>query len=263
MGAGMDERHLGTYAAGEVEVPYVISAFAEQIERDTRWPEHAHPTHELLWNERGTSTATVGRRTWTITSRHGLWIPAGVPHIGQARAGTWMRAAQFGVTRVPALASMPVAVDMSPLLHLLLQRLDEPDLSQASREVAEAMVLDVMQPAPRELLVHVPENEALRPVVEATLADPGDARSLADWAELLSLSTRTITRLFQSETGLGFGAWTAAVRAQLALTMLSAGDEIEDVAEATGYRSVSAFGAAFRRTTGLTPGAIRLSESRY
>src|SRR5690606_29219030 len=105
---------------GAVEVPFVIAGVSERLERRTHWVEHSHPTHELLWNEHGASTATVGRRTWTITPTCGLWMPAGVVHAGAAQAGTWYRATEFSTRSVPSIADAPVTVEITPLLRLLL-----------------------------------------------------------------------------------------------------------------------------------------------
>ncbi|CAO0827396.1 AraC family transcriptional regulator OS=Streptomyces microflavus OX=1919 GN=Smic_02060 PE=4 SV=1 [Streptomyces microflavus] len=71
------------------------------------------------------------------------------------------------------------------------------------------------------------------------------------------MSTRTVARAFSTETGTSFVRWVAAVRAQHAIDLLTRGWDVESVAEQVGYRSASAFGVAFRRTTGLTPGAFR------
>jgi AraC-like DNA-binding protein len=46
-------------------------------------------------------------------------------------------------------------------------------------------------------------------------------------------------------------------RAQRAVVLIAQGEDLEDVASAVGFRSVSAFGTAFRRVTGMTPGAFR------
>ncbi|OZM71964.1 AraC family transcriptional regulator [Amycolatopsis antarctica] len=253
----MQERTLPVYPAGSVDVPYVIADMDELVADDTRWGEHSHPTHELLWNERGTSTASIGPRTWTITPMVGLWIPAGVLHAGLARAGTWYRAAQFDVRDAPALADEPVAVKITPLLGLLLERLRDTTLTSASRGVTESMVLDVLAPSPHALVVHAPKAELLRPVVDALRQDPGDQRTLAEWSRALGASTRTISRAFLAETGLGFSGWVGTLRAHRAVELLVAGSSPEEVAAATGYASVSAFGAAFRRVTGLTPGSFR------
>ncbi|MFD0900552.1 helix-turn-helix domain-containing protein [Actinomadura sediminis] len=255
--AGKETRVLPACAAGAAEAPFTILNWSEPFTRDTTWNEHSHPFHELLWNERGASTAVVGSRVWTITPTLGLWMPAGTLHSGSAPAGTWCRAGLFGFGAVDSISPVPVGVEITPLLRLLLERLSDAALPDGSRALTEAMVLDVLVPSSRELLVRIPASDLLRPIADAVLDDPGDRRTLADWAARLGVSARTITRAFNAETGTSFARWVAAVRARHAVTLLTRGQEIDVVAEEVGYRSVSAFGAAFRRTTGLTPGAFR------
>ncbi|WP_299951803.1 AraC family transcriptional regulator [uncultured Modestobacter sp.] len=248
---------LPVYDADAIEVPFVALGWSETIGADTWWDEHAHPTHELLWNQRGASSATAGARHWTLTPAQGLWVPAGVRHSGWAPAGTQQRAVHFSVRRARPLAAGPVAVQVTPLLRLLLDRLEEDDLAEVSRATTEAMVLDVLCPAPRELCLPLPGSALLAPVVAALRADPADPRTLAEWATQLQVSARTVTRAFQAETGLGFGRWVAAARVQHAIALLAQGEGIEEIAGRTGFGSVSAFGAAFRRVTGTSPGRFR------
>lgn len=231
-----------------------MAGMDELVHQDTSWGDHSHPTNELLWNRHGASRVTVGARTWTITPHLGVWMPAGTVHSGFAAAGTWYRTTHFGVRTSPAMSAGPAAVEITDLLRLLLQRVAEPGLAARSRSTTEAMVLDVMRPSDREITVHRPESALLAPVVTAIEADPADQRTLADWAAELGVSTRTVARAFSQETGLGFTRWVASVRAHHAVVGLAAGEDVEVVAESVGYRSVSAFGAAFRRTTGVTPG---------
>lgn len=254
---GVDMRALPTYAAGETALPFVITGMDELVERDTEWQPHSHPTHELLWNRRGASTATIGSRTWTITPSVGLWIPAGLSHSAKAPAGTWYRTAHVDVHHASPLPAEPVAVEVTPLLTLLLERLTARALPADSRDLTERMVFDVLEPSPHALLVQRPDSALLRPVVTALEAHPGDSRTLTDWAQRLGVSERTVTRAFRSETGLSFGAWHAALRAQRAALLLGGGITAEEVALRVGFSSASAFGAAFRRTTGLTPGQLR------
>jgi AraC-like DNA-binding protein len=250
-------RTLPSYEAGAIEWPAAMVSWSETFTRDITWNEHSHAFHELLWNERGASTAVVGSRVWTITPSLGLWMPAGTPHSGSAIAGTWCRAGFFGFAAVPSISATPVGVEITPLLRLLLERLADPELPAKSREVTEAMVLDVLSPSSHELLLLMPTSELLRPIADAVRDDPGDQRTLTDWAARLGVSARTISRAFNAETGTSFARWVAAVRAQHAVELLARGWEVDVVAEEVGYRSASAFGAAFRRTTGLTPGAFR------
>ncbi|MGO1183137.1 MAG: AraC family transcriptional regulator [Micrococcaceae bacterium] len=259
-------RSLPIYEAGSVETPYVIRGMVEEVHRDTHWEPHAHPAHELAWNVWGASTMRIGSRSWTITPGHGLWIPAGVVHQAHAPAGTRYCAAMFGLRASAGLPEEPTAVEITPLLALLLARLGEPELSERSRDVTESMVLDVLVPSMTELMLTVPQSTVLEPMVERILGDPADPRGLREWAQELGLSTRTITRILTEQTGRGFSRWRMTVRAQHAVRLLAHGRGIEDVAEETGYRTVSAFGAAFKECTGLTPGELRatldVSEQR-
>jgi AraC-type DNA-binding domain-containing proteins len=257
MTAGRETRTLPALAPAPVEMPSAIASWSEVLTQDTTWNEHSHPYHELIWNERGASTAVSGSRVWTITPILGLWMPAGTLHSGSASAGTWCRANFFGFDAVPPISPTPVSVEITPLLRLLLERLADPGLPPKSRALTEALVLDVLAPSPRELLVQLPTSELLRPIAAAIRENPADDRRLSDWAAELGVSARTISRAFLAETGTSFGRWVALVRAQHAVGLLSRGLDVETVAERVGYRSASAFGAAFQRTTGRTPGAFR------
>ncbi len=253
----VDTRTLPVYEAGAAVMPYVVTGMVELVERDTAWEPHSHPTHELLWNQSGASTATIGARTWTITPSVGLWIPAGTLHSATAPAGTCYRTAHVDVRTASPLPLEPVAVEVTPLLTLLLERLVDQTLEPRSRSLTEQMLFDILEPSPHALLVQRPDSDLLRPIVTALESHPGDNSSLADWAVRLGVSERTVTRAFRAETGLSFGAWQASFRAQRAALMLGTGMPVDEVALRVGYSSASAFGAAFRRTTGLTPGHFR------
>lgn len=253
----VDKRMLPVYEAGAIDVPFVIAGNYEVMARNTFWEEHSHPTHELLWTERGASTATIGSRIWAITPSVGLWVPAGVRHSGWTPEGITLRAAQFSFRAAPSISAEPVAVEMTTLLLLLLDRLTVDGLDPASRTATEAMVLDVLAPARHEVSLRVPTAALLSPIVAAIRADPSDSTTLAQWAVRLGVSTRTITRVFHAETGVGFSRWIATARAQHAIELLARGEAIDEVAYCVGYRSASAFGTAFRRVTGMSPGRFR------
>lgn len=253
----VDRRALPRYAAGAIDVPFVIARHQEHVAHDTRWSTHSHPTHELLWNDHGVSQVKVDSRTWLVTRSLGLWMPAGVLHAGAAPAGTRCNFTHFGYNAVASISADPVAVELSPLLRLLLERQADPTLSSRSRQITEAAVLDILTPSPQEVFLHIPHSKLLAPIVAGLRENPGLQRSVAEWSTQLGVSARTLTRTFQAETGMGFIQWIAALKAQHAVILLSGGDELEDIAEALGYSSTSAFGAAFKRTTGFTPSAFR------
>jgi AraC-like DNA-binding protein len=66
-----------------------------------------------------------------------------------------------------------------------------------------------------------------------------------------------VQRLFPAQTGLSFERWRARFLFLHAARLLVEGRRVSDVAEACGYRSPSAFVAAFTRLAGVTPGKYR------
>jgi transcriptional regulator GlxA family with amidase domain len=77
------------------------------------------------------------------------------------------------------------------------------------------------------------------------------------WADDLGASARTIDRVFIRETGLSFGQWRLQARLNAAFVLLMTNGNIARIATEVGFASSSAFGVAFRRTFGLTPGQAR------
>lgn len=250
-------RTLPVVAAGAVEMPFGILGYDEVVACDTTWDEHSHAFHELLWNERGASTAVVGARVWTITPSLGLWMPAGTLHSGSAVAGTWFRAGFFGFHTTPSISDVPVTVEITPLLRLLLERSRTEDLTPPARERTDAVILDLLAPSPRELMLTVPDHPLLAPVVAALMADTSDPTTLEEWARRIGVSSRTLARAFEASTGVGFRTWVTTARSHHAVALLAEGQRVEDVAVQVGFRSASAFTAAFRRVTGVTPGEFR------
>ncbi|MGI5176519.1 helix-turn-helix transcriptional regulator [Dactylosporangium sp. CA-152071] len=61
--------------------------------------------------------------------------------------------------------------------------------------------------------------------------------------------------MFTDGTGMSFGRWRTNVRLRAALSLLATGTPVAVVARRVGYRSPSAFIAAFRQAFGVSPGA--------
>jgi AraC-like DNA-binding protein len=85
------------------------------------------------------------------------------------------------------------------------------------------------------------------------MADPADGRGLAEWAEQVGASERTLARLFQSELDTSFGAWRQQLRLARAVDEISRGLPVAQVAATVGYASQAAFSAMFSRALGVPP----------
>ncbi|WP_329617928.1 AraC family transcriptional regulator [Streptomyces brevispora] len=257
---GMWRREVGTVVRRAEPLPEAaagaILAGFRLVAVPTEWSPHAHHLHELVWARGGTLTSRVGDRVLTVVEGHGLWMPAGMVHEGRATAGAEFFHAFFAPGRTPLAFTEPLAIAMTPLLESLLTHLSAADLDAEARARAESVVFDVIQPSERQFALRLPGDPRIDTIAETLLGDPSDCRSLEDWARLLGISDRTITRAFRRATGLSFAQWRQMLRVHRALMLLGEGFEVTTVSEVLGYAQPSSFIVAFRRVMGITPGAF-------
>jgi AraC-like DNA-binding protein len=215
---------------------------------------HTHPDHQLAWAASGVLTVRTSSATWVLPPTRALWIPAGLRHETLSAGTATMRTAYIRPDLCPVSWPDFTPVAASPLLAELIGYLERPDLDGDRRSHAETMLADVLQPvAMTNINLRYPKEARVRQVAEALTQDPSDNRTLDDWGRHVGASARTLARAFRAETGLPFGRWRGLLRLQAAISALAAGKPVSNVARQVGYESVSAFVAAFRRETGLTP----------
>ena len=101
------------------------------------------------------------------------------------------------------------------------------------------------------------KHPALVQVLDAMQSEPNDHRSLAQWAQTVHMTERTLARHCQSELGMSLGEWRQRMRYLCAIDALEAGDTVQSIAYDLGYSTPSAFIAMFQRESGLSPEQFR------
>lgn len=226
------------------------------MESGKRFSWHAHDRHQLAWAAEGVLTVVAETHTWVLPPTRALWIPAGVRHETIAAEKATMRTLYLKPELCPILWPTPQPVAATRLLAELIVYLSDAPLEAGERSRAEAVLLDLLKPvATTTIEVTMPTDERALDVARGLLANPADGRSLAEWGHEVGASGRTLTRAFLAGTGIPFNRWRTAVRLHAALPRVASGEPISAVADRVGYQTSSAFVAAFRRETGLTPGA--------
>jgi AraC-like DNA-binding protein len=218
---------------------------------------HAHSWHQLIYASAGIMTVLADKGLWVVPPQWAIWAPAGVSH-----AIRFSGASEFATLYVrpsdwQALPPSSTVIEVSPLLRALILRaceermLDKRDPVQAA---AALLIVDCLRAQPaRALGLPWPSSEEMKRVA----AHANDARTRGGGAAIarhFGLAVRTLERRFAAETGMTFGQWRRHARFLRALRMLAEGRAVKFVARDAGYRSPSAFVAAFSETFGVTPG---------
>jgi AraC-like DNA-binding protein/quercetin dioxygenase-like cupin family protein len=241
---------------GHRDDPAAIVVVRYDQERPWRWSRHSHTEHQFLWGPSGTVAVETDEHNWLVPPTLGLWIPSQVPHAVDGVRPAQVYCLYLDPDSCPIRWPEPTPVAVGSFLREAIIRLDDDSLTPAERAHTETAMFDVMRPvAVSSIHLPMPNDDRLRQIAEALLAQPGDQRSLAEWGDDVGASVRTLTRLFAIETGMTFGQWRQQARMRAALTPLAHGASVANVARMVGYSNPSAFVHAFHRITGQTPGA--------
>lgn len=220
---------------------------------------HSHPWHQLIYPHRGVlKTLAQGRLFYVPTNRLVL-IPANCSHESWAISATEF----IGVYLSPALIKQQDGncriVEVSPFLRELILEVasagDSPlPHDDKAKRLCQVLCDQISGQKEVSLDVVIPQDRRVKPIVDELLNLPHSHTSLSNWASKVGASQRTISRIFENQTGLTFRRWRQRVRLINSLLLLERGLKIQIVASTIGYDSPSAFIHSFRKEFGVTPG---------
>lgn len=216
---------------------------------------HHHAWGQLVCPRRGSVRVSAGGMTWIVPGFRAVWIPPNVNHelsmFGQVELHALYVDGQVA-SRLPARCTV---IEVSPLLRDLIGAL-EPGHSLEGRrkELAMELLLEEVSAAdPLPLGLRLPADRRLQALCDAVMEDPGDTRTLAQWAGAVGASERTLARLFAAELQTSFAAWRRQVRLARAIGLIGQGGALADVAAESGYANAGAFSAMFKQALGVAP----------
>ncbi len=244
----------------EQEPHLSVRSLAQHCSRGLVIPKHSHEWRQLVYAISGAMTVTAGRWVWMIPPGNAVLIPAGRIHSIRMWGEVAVRTLYFPMSLDAAALRYDECrvLAVSSLLRELILRTVETgalDSRTPAHQHLLAVLLDEMETAPvTPATLPLPEDERASAVALKVLAAPSDAHGLEDLARQHAVGRRTLERLFRNETGMSFGLWKQKARLSDGVRLLAEGRSVTDAALDTGYSSVSAFIAAFKRTFGCTPG---------
>ena len=223
--------------------------------------------HYLLCLSSGLVRLEADGRVWSLPPARAALIAAQHPIRVTVVRPTVSASALFDTAFVEAPPSPLAVFDLTPLARELVRECaawgesDAPlpplatTLFQALAGVAWRAALT---PSPTAMPVaHSAELRRALELTEANLHDEVRCRAIASE---VGLTTRSLARRFEDELGMTWRAALRRLRVVRAIEHLASGDDgVARIAASVGYGSLSAFNAAFKELTGLTPSEYRAS----
>ncbi|KAB0491868.1 AraC family transcriptional regulator [Pseudomonas vancouverensis] len=225
---------------------------------------HRHPWGTLEYAAHGILHMDVDGSRFMSPPQYAVWVPPHIEHSFYSHQPINYRAVCLAPSLCPELPRQACTLAISDILKAILKDFAARDVKipeqEADQRLAQVLV-DQLQRAPvHECYLPYARSAGLLGILEALQAEPGDNRPLADWAERIHVSERTLARQFVRELGMSFGEWRQRLRFLVAIEALETRRSIQEIAFDLGYSSGSAFIAMFQRQAGCTPEQYRRSH---
>ena len=247
--------HTGDVIPGSAAIRFV------DLLKATSFEAERHAWGQFVYPVAGSIEITVAAKRYTTPPDCGLWLPPGTEHLAWAVAGTSYVLLDLHPDLCSQLPDQAAAIPVGGIGKAIFNDLrvrEVPNLASPQDERLLEVLLDQFGRVSREtIFLPLSNDRHLRQVLDGLIQDPGDSRSLADWARYVNTTERTLARRCKRDLGMTFHRWRQKLRVARSLSMLADGHAVRTVSEKVGYRNSSAFIAMFSAENGLTPSAYQ------
>ncbi|PHM36063.1 AraC family transcriptional regulator [Xenorhabdus innexi] len=229
----------------------VAGIAAEMGQHDSGF--HQHKMGQLLFTQRGCIKITLASQISILPPTRVAWIPPKTLHRAEMRGSVGYRSIYLDISETQYLPEQSEILEATPLLQAVLERIAvspfDTDWKQGKHSHLLAVFLDEICEARREpTLLPLPSDRRFTGL-SFELLPP----SLQTIATYIGASEKTITRIFQRETGMNYQQWRQQWRLVKAIELLAQGKTLSYVAQELGFASDSAFVTFFRKIMGKPP----------
>lgn len=199
----------------------------DEFGADTHSPPHTHAWGQLNYAAHGVMQLEIDGQRFLSPPQYAVWIPPERVHSCYNSQAIVYRSLYLSAELSRRLPATPCTLAISAILKAILSDFAERgvNLPTSAQDLRLArVVMDQLECAqPHDDYLPYGRTPALREVLDALQAEPGDNRSLAQWAQQVHSTERTLARHCQRELGMTFGEWRQRLRFLAAIEALEAG----------------------------------------
>ena len=186
-----------------------------------------------------------------------IWVPAGVEHTSFNRKPLSYCSLNISDQYAMFFPSCTSLIKVTPIVSAIIDDFRQRKINIAQslqdKKLVEVLIDQLATQDTQHHFLPSSDNRYLADILAAVEENPVDNTSLAQWADLVHTTERTLARYCQSELGMSFTEWRLRVRYLYSMDLLRKGFSVKEVALTLGYNQSSPFIAMFRKYSGFTP----------
>lgn len=218
---------------------------------------HRHACGQLLFTRQGCMRITLAQQLCLLPPSRAAWIPPGIVHRAVMQQSVDYRSIYLKPELCAELPQQVCVIEVSPLLRAVLEPIAGADFDTDWQQGKFIHLLglclsEIRDATQQPMLLPLPRDKRLIPLLATPEKLPPELQVLE---RQIGASGRTISRIFQRETGMSYQQWRQQWRLMRAMELLATGRNLSYSAFELGFSGDSAFIAFFKDMTGITPGA--------
>lgn len=228
----------------------------------TGW--HSHEVHQIEYALHGIVEVETDSAHYLLPPQQAAWIPAGLEHQAVMNPDVKTVAVMFDPLLIADVGCRARIIAVSPLIremmiYALRWPIDRADGDTTSDGFFRTLADLVAEALDHEAPLSLPTS--VDPIVSAAMAytkEHLDGVTVQQVSRAVSVSERTLRRLFRDTLGLSWRTYLLQARMMRAMALLTTPDQsVQATSSAVGFESLSSFTRSFTQFCGETPSGYR------
>lgn len=242
------------------EIPAPLWLRISDAPAESCYPVHEHAWGEFVYALNGVLEVKVDQHHFLTPPPYGIWLPPNLKHAGINRTDVTHSTLYVHESLCAALPKQAGILLTSALVPALLHHLRQHPLPDHDPEHLRLLhvLLDQLRHA-EWVGSYLPttQHPALHSLLSYLQQSPADQSTLAQLAQRINMTERTLARYCQQELGMSLNEWRQRFKVMKAMSMLNENRTVESIALDLGYANASAFINLFKRWMRCTPDQFR------
>ncbi|MDK2595931.1 helix-turn-helix transcriptional regulator [Pseudoalteromonas obscura] len=221
---------------------------------------HRHPWHQVIFPRSGLIQSQSDGNQVVLPHNALLFVPANTWHASEAICDTQFLAVYINPSIEVGFPAHAQTCLVTPFLKALILEIVgqiENATAQIIHHLLQVLGDQLATAQAYTIPLLTPKDRRLNAIFTTLIDAPDTPYTLAQWAQQVGASERTLSRLIAKEFQQSFSAWRQHIRLVLSLRLLQSERSVHDIALTLGYTSDSAYICAFKKLFKQTPNQYR------